>query len=289
MLVSGTSRPTASSSDSRFAPVLRRAETPHHTIGPGRPPAFGDLKHALTRVYCGMFARRWLLLLTVSCTAAFAGEIRVKPDAGLEFRYEPGVETRLLLFGGFEAASGSRAGVFGGFALGAIDNPGIARYGIGGSVTVLDAVKLRLQGQVNHDEWSSWRAGENRAAGMIAAEPLRGLELGIGLAWRVPVYDSLRYCSPFIWSSEAPEWNYVYQLDWTFLQRDSTRIALWLANLDRLTIHNPQQLPFGVHASFAPRPRWRLNARLGSDIKGLSSLLFSLGELDLRLGISRDF
>lgn len=236
-------------------------------------------------VYCGVFARHCLLVLAAASAAGFAGQVRVRPDVSLGFRFEPGVETRLLLAGGAEWDFGRRAGLFGGLAVGAIDNPGVARYGIGASVRIIDAPKIRLQAQVNHDEWSSWQVGENRAAGMIAAEPLRGLEIGAGLAWRVPVFDPGGYRSPFIWVSDAPEWNYVYRLDWTFLARDRVRAALWMANLDRLTIHNPQQFPFGLRASIAARPRWRLTAQLGSDIKGLSSLLFALTELDLRLGV----
>jgi len=233
-----------------------------------------------------MSAVRCLMAVATICAAGFAEPARVRPDAYLGLRFEPGVETRLLLAAGAEWDFAARASLFGGFAVGVIDNPGIARYGIGASVRVVDVAKVRLQVQVNHDEWSSWQVGENRAAGMVAAEPLRGLELGAGLAWRAPIYDSGRYRLPFNWSSDAPEWNWVYRLDWTFLTRDRVQAELWLANLDRLTIHNPQQFPFGLRASFAAQPRWQLTAQLGSDIKGLSSLLFAFTELDLRLGVS---
>jgi hypothetical protein len=230
-----------------------------------------------------MSAGRYLLVLVAAAAAVSA---RVRPDVSLRFRYEPGVETRLLLAAGAEWDFAPRATLFGGLAVGAIDNPGIARYGLGASVSIIDAAKIRLQAQVNHDEWSSWQAGENRVAGMVAAEPLRRLELSAGLAWRAPIYDAGRYHSPFAWSSDAPEWNWVYQLDWTFLALDRFQTAFWMANLDRLTIHNPQQFPFGLRGSYAAWPRWRLTAHLGSDIKGLSALLFAFTELDLRLGVS---
>jgi len=235
-----------------------------------------------------MSVRRCLVVVAVICAAGFAEPSTVRPDAYMGFRLEPGVETRLILAGSADWDFATRASLFGGFAFGAIDNPGIARYGIGASVRVVDIAKIRLQAQVNHDEWSGWQAGENRVAGMVAAEPLRGLELGAGLAWRAPIYDAGHYHSPFHWSSEAPEWNWVYRLDWTFLSIDRVRAAAWLANIDRLTIHNPQQFPAGLRASYAAWPRWRLTAQLGTGIKALSSLLFALTEMDLRLGVSGD-
>jgi len=235
-----------------------------------------------------MRARPLLVLLAAVLATGRAEPAPVRPDAYLGFRLEPGVETKLVLAGGAEWSFADRANLFGGLAFSAIDNPGVAHYAIGASVGVLDRVGLRLQAQVNHDEWSGWQAGENRVAAMVAAEPLRGLELGAGAAWRAPIYDSGQYHSPFNWSSEAPEWNFVYRLDWTFLDRERYEAAFWLTNIDRLTIHNPQQFPAGLRASYAAWPRWRLTARLGTDIKGLSALLFAFTEMDLRLGVARE-
>ncbi len=217
---------------------------------------------------------------------AVAAPAPVRPDAYLGFRLEPGVVTKLALAGSAEWNPVECVGLFGGLALSAIDNPGIAHYGIGASVRVIDRADVRLQAQANHDEWSSWQAGENRVAAMVTAVPLSWLELGAGMAWRAPVYDPKRYHSPFSWSSEAPEWNLIYRLDWTFLERERYQVALWSANIDRLTIHNPQQFPAGLRASYAAWPRWRLTAQLGTDIKGLSALLFAFTEMDLRLGVS---
>jgi len=229
---------------------------------------------------------RLLVVLAVVLGVGRAEPAPVRPDVYLGLRLEPGVETRLVLAGTAEWSFVERASLFGGLALGAIDNPGIARYGVGAAVRVLDKARVRVQAQVNHDEWSSWQAGENRAAGMIGAEPLRGLELGLGMAWRAPIYDPGQYHSPFNWSSDAPEWNWVYRLDWTFLDLDRYEAAFWFANIDRLTIRNPQQFPAGLRASYAAWPRWRLTAQLGTNIKGLSALLFAFTEMDLRLGVT---
>ena len=233
-----------------------------------------------------MPARRLLVVLAVVLAAGRAEPAPVRPDAYLGFRFEPGVETKLVLAGGAAWDFVERASLFGGLALSAIDNPGVAHYGVGASVRVFDRADVRLQAQVNHDEWSGWQAGENRVAGMVAAEPLAGLELGAGMAWRAPIYDPGQYHSPFKWSSDAPEWNLVYQLDWKFLDRERYQAAFWFANIDRLTIHNSQQFPAGLRGSYQAWPRWRLTAQLGTDIKGLSALLFAFTEMDLRLGVS---
>ena len=226
------------------------------------------------------------MVLAAVFAAGRAEPAPVRPDAYFGLRLEPGVETRLVLAGTAEWSFVERASLFGGIAFGAIDNPGIARYGIGASVRVVDRADIRLRAQANHDEWSDWQVGENRVAAMVSSEPLRGLELGAGAAWRAPIYDPGQYHSPFRWSSEAPEWNLVYRLDWAFLDRERYQAAFWFANIDRLTIHNPQQFPAGLRASYAAWPRWRLTAQLGTSIKGLSALLFAFTEMDLRLGVT---
>ncbi len=233
-----------------------------------------------------MPARRCLTLAAAIWGLAAATPAQVRPDAFLGLRFEPGVETKLVLAGSAEWDPVERASLFGALALSAIDNPGIAHYGIGGSVRVFDRTDICLEAQANHDEWSSWQAGENRVAGIISGRPVRSLDLGLGMAWRAPIYNPARYHSPFSWSSEAPEWNLVYRLDWAFLERERYQAAFWFANIDRLTIHNPQQFPAGLRASYQAWPRWRVTARLGTDIKGLSTLLFAFTEMDLRLGVS---
>jgi hypothetical protein len=120
---------------------------------------------------------------------------------------------------------------------------------------------------------------------MVRAEPLHGLELGIGFAYRVPVLDPAGYCSPFRWPSAAREWNLLYRVQWSFLSRPNGALAAWIANSDRLTIHTAQQFPFGLNGTLKIAGHWRLTAQLGSDIKGLSGMLLSLGELDLRMGV----
>lgn len=195
----------------------------------------------------------------------------------------------MLLQGNAEFSIGSRVQTFGGIALSAIDNPGIAHYGLGAGVTVLPAPYFQAAIQANHDQSSDWKTGENRISGTISGRPIRGLELGLGLAWRVPVMDSTAWYSPLVWQSAAAEWNYLYRIDWTFFHRPGVELAAWITNFDRLTEHTAQQFPFGLRGVLSPHNHWRWNARLGSDIKGLSGLLFSLGELDLQIGGSYVF
>jgi hypothetical protein len=236
-----------------------------------------------------MKIRRLAALTAFGVTTALAHPVQFHREAGLWFRSESGVETKLMLSGIAGLAFGSRVNAFAGIALAALDNPGIAHYGLGASVTAIEVVKLRFEGQVNHDEWSGWQVGENRVSALVVAMPTRGLDLGVGLAWRAPVFGSASFRSPLAWQSDAPEWNYLYRLDWAFLRRDRAELALWVANHDRLTIHNPQQFPFGLRGCLKTGEHWRLNARLSSDIKGLSGLLLSFGEVDLRFGAGYEF
>jgi hypothetical protein len=223
-----------------------------------------------------------LMLVALLVTAGPVSALSVMPQASLGFRYEPGVETKEFLNAGASAAV-PFFGFWGDIALSAGDNPGIAYYGIGAEARL---VGLRLRGQVNHNQWSSWRWGENSSSLMLLAGPVRALDLGVGAVWRVPLLNPGAYWSPFHWQSPAREWNLLYHVQWSFIHLSLANLAVWVANDDPLTPHAAQQFPFGLRGSLKVLRHWWLNARLGSDIKGLSGALFSLGELDARIGMS---
>jgi hypothetical protein len=224
------------------------------------------------------------LALLAGCAAAHG--LRAGADIG--FRYEPGVETKLALSGMAEWSVNRRVTLTGLLAAAALDNAGLARYRFGVKSRVIDAVSAGWELDVAHEEWSSWQTGENRVAGAVVARPFRKLELGLGAAWRVPVTGP-SYRSPFVWQSDAPEWNYVYRIRWEFLNAPRMEATAFVANLDRFGMHTPQQFPFGVEGTFALKRGIRLTGRIGSAIKGLSGLLISLAELDAHLGVSHEY
>lgn len=232
-----------------------------------------------------MRIRPLLMLVSLLTAAGPVSALQVAPQASLGFRYEPGVETKAFLSAGVTAVSVRTGRFWGSLALSDGDNPGIAFYGIGAEAWTYGPVQLRLRGQVNHNQWSDWRVGENSASLMLFAMPPCRLYLGVGAAWRAPVLDPAGYWSPFRWQSPAPEWNLLYHVQWSFIRRRSLNLAIWVANDDPLTPHPAQQFPFGLLGSLKVLPHWWLDARLGSDIKGLSGGLFSLGEVDARVGV----
>ena len=229
-----------------------------------------------------------LMLSALLSVAGQASVLFVTPDANIGFRHEPGVETKAFLSAGVTALSVRTGRFWGSLALSAGDNPGIAHYGIGGEAWTVSPIQFRLSGQVNHNQWSDWRMGENSASLMLFAmpPPQCRLYLGVGAAWRAPVLDPAAYWSPFRWQSPVSEWNLLYHVQWVFIQRRSMSLEIWVANDDPLTPHPAQQFPFGLRGSLKVLPHWWLDARLGSDIKGLSGGLFSLGEVDARVGVS---
>jgi hypothetical protein len=233
-----------------------------------------------------MHFRHLLVAVTALSVAAAAPSARLAPRLAVGFRNEPGVETKAIFAGSATLVLTNSTAVWGGIAFSAGDNPGIAHYGVSADVVLVEAIRFRLRAQVDHNQWSSWRWGENRAAAMVLAGPRRGMELGFGAAYRAPILDPTSYYSPFRWQSSASEWNLLYSVQWTFIQQPQAGLAVWIANDDPLTPHLAQQFPFGLSGDLRVSPHWRLNARLGSDIKGLSGALFSLGELDARAGIS---
>jgi len=230
-----------------------------------------------------------MLSATLLALAVFTQTPRFQSEVGIGFRHEPGVETKALLQVSVSAFTRFGASLGANIALSAGDNPGIAGYGLDGELLLLPPVRLRLRASTNHNQWSSWRVGENSVSAMVLVAPLRRLELGVGTAWRVPVLDSAAYFSPLRWQEPASEWSLLYRLQWAFIERPAMGLAAWIANDDRQNPATAQQFPFGLGGFLRIRPNWWLKAGIGSNIKGLSGAIYSLGEVNARIGVNHVF
>jgi hypothetical protein len=205
----------------------------------------------------------------------------------LGLRHEPGVESKMLVTGLADFGLGSRVSLDAGLSFSLFQNSGINVYELGAGVKPLGTERLAIEARVQHQQWSGWQAGENRAFALVRVEPLRRVRLELGAAYRVPLFDG--YASPFNWHGDAPEWNYVYGLEWMFLARERFSAAVFLANSGRLTLYNPQQFPFGLSGEWRFSPGWLATARLATAINGFSAALVSFSELDLDVGVVRAF
>ncbi len=236
--------------------------------------------------------KRLRLLAAIGLLAQLAMAVAYLPSARVGFRHEPGVETNLVLGAGIAVMPGAGITLDGNIGFALLEQMGIAHYRLGATAYPLWAERLGLELAFEHDQWVEWYAGENRAVGMVRVRPRPGFEFGLGAAWRAPVYgDSANpdsYSSPFNWQSDWPEWNLLYELSWRFVSSPRFGLGAYLANHDGWYLRNPQQFPFGFDADYR-NGDYLFAARLGSNIKGLSGLLFSLGELRLDLGVKRVF
>ena len=235
-------------------------------------------------------------LTTIAIIAALAtagAALTFSPSGQLAFRHEPGVETQLGFAGAIDFLLAPEITADVNIGFGFLENMGVTHYRLGVRANPLWGGRAGIEAAFEHDQWVDWFTGENRAIGMVRVEPLRGLELGVGAAWRAPVTgDSARpdaYASPFNWSSDNPEWNLLYRVRWQFLSGPRLALGAYISNHDAFTIHNPQQVPFGVDGSYSLGEDVKFYGRLGSDIKGLSGALLDLGEVSLDLGVKRAF
>lgn len=221
--------------------------------------------------------------LLIFLAQAFPGPLSGTTDLGL--RHEPGVETRLLLAVTARYPVQPLAAVSGHIALAALDNSGLASFGLGLHLAPLPRTPAAVELNVTHDQWPDWQAGENRFSGVVTAEPVPGLQLGFGAAWRVPLSDG-HWSSPFVWRSDWPEWNLAYRIRWRFLNLPNWRVAAFAANLDGYGMPAAQQLPVGIEVTARLKHRLSLYWRIASSIKGLSGPLISLGDADARIGVA---
>lgn len=228
-----------------------------------------------------------MLVSIVSCALAQDGW-RIA-DGGLRLGYhgEAGVESKLVCAG---QARASRPGldISAGLAASLLQNAGVSAYGLRIDARVYARIggpQLFASVLAQHEQWNDWHAGENRAGAMLALLPGLDLLFGLGAAYRAPVCDPARYASPFYWHSDQPEWNLIYDVRWRFLQQRSWTIHAFVANVGPLSLHNPQQVPFGLEAEWRLGEPWTVSGRLGTAVNGVSAPLLSLSEVNLSAGL----
>ncbi|MCL6465752.1 MAG: hypothetical protein K6T77_03215 [candidate division WOR-3 bacterium] len=216
---------------------------------------------------------------------ALAEAVPVIPDIGLGYRIEPGVEEKGAVAGGikirFKNNAAVDAGVYGNIG----DNFGLGGYALKGEFGCASVPWLNLHLGVQHQEWRDWRCGENRAFFLLHLTGLKRFEVGMGVAWRQGVFDRARFREPWVFTGPAGEWNILYRLEGLVLETARGELGLFLSNISRHQIHNPQMFPFGVRAGYQVVPHWRLAATCQSTVKGFSALLFSPGEFEIELGV----
>ena len=229
-------------------------------------------------------ARLTVLLVLVAAT----GYATAVPSVMLGYRGEPGVEAKMLAAVQADLEPVRFLRVDAGISFNLFQNTGLgaAGVGVGGVVSDPAGLTLRLAGQ--HQQWNDWQAGENRLLLVLEAGPLFGFDAGFGLARRVPVFGS-GYGSPFVWSSGAAEWNYLYRLRWKFIRRESWWLRAGFSTYDRFTAHNPQQFPLEADGAYRLRDDLELVARAGTAIVGYSGGLVSFHEVELGAGVRHGF
>ncbi len=227
----------------------------------------------------------WLALLVVAAEAQGLWEGQL----GTRLRYEPGVESGLLVTGLTILPVGRRTRLRLAGARGVLGSQGFAVYGLDAELRPVQSLDLRFRAGAAHEQWHDWQAGENRVFGFVTGSPWLCLELGVGLVWRATIFDPARFSSPCYWRSPVSEWNLAYLADWAFLCRPGFELSIRLANLGLLTVHNPQQLPLGLLGRFSVGADWHVSAGCAAAVNGLSGLLVSASEIAAELGVSRDF
>lgn len=228
-----------------------------------------------------------LALPAVLFALAFALPVPAGIEVGIGFRHEPGVETRLPLSLTGELAPMPRVRLAAGVGLNLL-RPGLPdRFALevgreaGSRAEVAAGVKMR--------RWPDWRAGENLAFVVARAEPRPWLGLEAGVAYRVPVLDSMRWRSPLAWSSPVSEWNIVYGVGWRFWERPGLRLTARTGNRELLDLRTPSLFGARLVAEIPLGAGMIGSAALAAEMKGLSAALAGLGAAGVELKVGRGF
>jgi hypothetical protein len=219
---------------------------------------------------------------------AASGYATVVPSIILGYRGEPGVESKMLAVAQVDLAPVRFLRVDAGLSFNLFQNTGLGAAGVGIGAVLSRPAALTLKFAGQHQQWTDWQAGENRLLATLEVGPLFGLDAGLGLVHRVPVFGD-DYWSPFVWSGDASEWNYVYRLTWKFLQKEKWWLKTGFSSYDLLSIHNPQQFPLCLSGSYVVKDNMNLVADAGTAIVGYSGGLVSFHELTLNAGVKYEF
>jgi len=203
-------------------------------------------------------------------------------------RHEAGVESRALVSVHASQSVLPFLNVHAGIGLSLFQHNGLSDYGLGVRIRALRLGSIEFDAGYCHNQWNDWSIGENRVMATAHASPLRNLRLGAGIAYRAPVFDD-RFANPLEWDSDMPEWNLVYELDWTLLRLAPVDATLTVSNIDLLRMSAPSLVPLRVSAIADLVPGWSLLFRCGTGIKGLSSLLLSVSQVTAELGVRHEF
>lgn len=208
-------------------------------------------------------------------------------EISLGYRGERGVEAKGLLAGDVSAEISRFCTLDAGLGLSFFQQKGIAGYGVGvkGQHPAVKWLSLKLGFQ--HEEWSDWRVGENRAYALLHTNVGQTFKfaLALGLTRRQPIFDEAHFHEPWFWKSSVGEWNLLYRLEFRFGDWKNSTATGYLANFNNLTLHNPQQFPFGIRVAYSLSPLWKVFIRFGSAVNGFSAMLLSFPEIEAEVGV----
>lgn len=234
-------------------------------------------------------SRFWLLGASLLLTGSSPGSAQTTGGLELGWRHEEGVESRAIVTVTAARMLHPRVRLGGGLGLSLFEHTGPAAYGLDARIGLLPFWDLGFEAAVQHEQWNDWRVGENRMLGLVSAQPLGGLELGAGLGWRAPLLDTDGYWSPVDYRSDAPELNLVYRARWRALAMKRGSLTVAISNRAGLRLYTPHHIALQLDGRFGLRPGWVLTGHAGTALKGLSALVFSVGEFELAAGVAHEF
>jgi hypothetical protein len=221
-----------------------------------------------------------LLLILLLAT----GEAAVVPSFLLGYRGETGVESKLLATAQADIEPVQYLKLDAGLSFNLFQNNGLGAAALGVRAVAYDPIGLALGLAVQHQQWNDWRAGENRVLATIEAGPVYGLDAGLGLVHRVPVFGD-RYWSPLVWSGGAAEWNFLYRLRWKFIQREKWWLRAGISSYDRYAAHNPQQFPLEADGAYRLQDDLEIVARFATAVIGYSGGTVTFHEVEINVGV----
>ncbi|MEO0082271.1 MAG: hypothetical protein ABIL25_08275 [candidate division WOR-3 bacterium] len=226
-----------------------------------------------------------LLLLGPVLSLAYAAEQQLF----IGYRYEAGVESKLLGTLRASFAPHHRIRIEAGTSFSAFDHPGFSRLGLTAGIYATDFWQAQVQIGLQHEQWNDWLVGENRAIFLLDVRPHHRALFGLGIAYRAPVFSTVRYWLPWWFSSDAPEVNFLYRARWDFIELGRFSASAELANVNLMELHNPQQFPVELSGSWRIASDLSFVCRCRTAMTGLSGLLISFPEITAELGVRHGF
>ncbi len=221
--------------------------------------------------------------------AGAAPDTGICTEPSLFYAYESGVSSRLSLqdITAYTFPNGMMLAAA--FRINLNQQAGLGLFSLSAQRIPSPVWWMKFHVEVAHLEYPDFYTGENQIGALINFLPLKRLILSLGMGYRTPDLAGKRFHSPFDWNHEMNEAYPLFNLAWTFVDRNGFRADLFTGNYYYMNFRSLDHIMFGVDGGYRIKRNIGLRLQVLTAVKGVSGFVFSVNEMQINGGVQIHF